>query len=93
MQFKVVKSIEELPVFSTEYPTFADIETQELYVGVRLVQLYQPETSDLIYVIDIDYVDLDIVKELIKPLWTVWQGCSYDFGTLNMTTARFDDTM
>ena len=93
MQFKVVKSIEELPVFSTEYPTFADIETQELYVGVRLVQLYQPETSDLIYVIDIDYVDLDIVKALIKPLWTVWQGCSYDFGTLNMTTARFDDIM
>ena len=93
MQFKVVKSIKELPVFSTEHPTFADIETQELYVGTRLVQLYQPETSDLIYVIDIDYVDLEVVKALIKPLWTVWQGCSYDFGTLNMTTERFDDIM
>lgn len=93
MQFKVVKSIEELPVFSTEHPTFADIETEELYVGTRLIQLYQPETNDMIYILDIDYIDLEIAKAFIKPLWTVWQGCSYDFGTLNMTTARFDDTL
>lgn len=93
MNFKVIKNLNDLPQFNPEFPTFADIETEELYVGVRLVQLYQPETSELIYVIDIDDVDLDEVKALIKPLWTVWTGASYDFGTLNMTTERFDDIM
>lgn len=91
MNFKVIKNLNDLPQFNPEFPTFADIETEELYVGVRLVQLYQPETSELIYVIDIDDVDLEEVKALIKPLWTVWTGASYDFGTLNMTTEKFDD--
>ena len=93
MNFKVIKNLNDLPQFNPEFPTFADIETEELYVGVRLVQLYQPETSELIYVIDIDDVDLEEVKALIKPLWTVWTGASYDFGTLNMTTEKFDDIM
>ena len=93
MNFKVIKNLNDLPQFNPEFPTFADIETEELYVGVRLVQLYQPDTSELIYVIDIDDVDLDEVKAFIKPLWTVWTGASYDFGTLNMTTEKFDDIM
>ena len=93
MNFKVIKNLNDLPQFNPEFPTFADIETEELYVGVRLVQLYQPETSELIYVIDIDDVELEEVKALIKPLWTVWTGASYDFGTLNMTTEKFDDIM
>ena len=93
MNFKVIKNLNDLPQFNPEFPTFTDIETEQLYVGVRLVQLYQPDTSDLIYVIDIDDVDLDEVKALIRPLWTVWTGASYDFGTLNMTTEKFDDIM
>ena len=71
MNFKVIKNLNDLPQFNPEFPTFADIETEELYVGVRLVQLYQPDTSELIYVIDIDDVNLDEVKAFIKPLWTV----------------------
>ena len=72
-------------------PVFADIETEVLYDKVRLIQLYQPSTIDLVYIIDIDYVDLDTVKDMIRPLHTIWYGANYDFGTLNMTTAKYDD--
>lgn len=91
--YKVVKTLKELPVFNPELPTFADIETESKYVGCRLIQLYQPEAADLVYVIDTDIIDLEEAKNFIKPLWTVWHGAAYDFGTLNMTTEKFDDTL
>jgi DNA polymerase I-like protein with 3'-5' exonuclease and polymerase domains len=81
-------------VFSTEVPTFADIETENFYYGWRTIQVYQPDTvPNVVYVIDLDYCDREAIKEALKPLWTVWYGASYDFGTLNMTTARYDDLM
>ena len=93
MEFKVADSLEDIPQLSTELPTFSDIETDGFYTNCRLIQVYQPETSDIIYIIDTDIIDLDKAKEWLKPLWTVWHGASYDFGTLNMTTDRFDDTL
>ncbi len=78
--------------FNPDLPTFADIETEGLYVGTRLVQLYQPSSNDnQVVILDTDIIDLDEIKKFIKPLWTVWYNSSYDFGTLNMTTDRFDD--
>lgn len=93
MEFKIIKNLEELPKFNKDLPSFMDIETQDFYGYIRLIQIYQPETSPLIYILDLDYLDLDEVKELIKPLWSVFHNASYDFGTLNMTTAKFDDTV
>jgi len=93
MNFKVIKDLKELPKFSIEYPCFMDIETEEFYTYIRLIQIYQPETSDIIYVLDMDELDLNEVKALIKPLWSVFHNASYDFGTLNMTTDKFDDTI
>ena len=93
INFQVVKSLEEIPKLSTEQPTFSDIETHGLYINTRLVQVYQPTTIDMVYILDTDIIPLEDIKEFLKPLWTIWQGCSYDFGTLNMTTARFDDTL
>jgi len=93
IQYKQIRDLTELPQFSIDYEIFSDIETQGLYINTRLVQVYQPETSELIYIIDCDYVGLEEVKQWLKPFHTVWQGASYDFGTLNMTTEKFDDTL
>lgn len=93
MNFIVPKSINELPKFNPELPAFCDSETDGFYINTRLVQIYQPEASDLIYVLDTDVISLDDIKELLKPLWTVWHNISYDFGTLKMVTAKFDDTL
>lgn len=91
--FILPKSIEEIPKFNPELPAFCDVETDGLYLNIRLVQIYQPEASELIYVLDTDILPLEQIKELLAPLWTVWHNASYDFGTLHMTTARFDDTL
>ena len=91
IKYKVITSLEEVKHIDPTLPTFADIETEGLYIGVRLVQLYQPDTSEDIYILDTDKIPLQDIKDFIKPLWTVWYNASYDFGTLNMTTDKFDD--
>jgi len=90
IKYKVIDSLDEIHL-RDDLPTFADIETDGLYTNTRLIQLFQPDTSDIIYIIDTDEIDLDEAKNFIKPLWTIWYNCSYDFGTLNMTTDKFDD--
>jgi DNA polymerase-1 len=72
---------------------FCDIETQALYVGTRMVQVYQPDVDEHIWLLDTDIISEDSIKEFLKPFHTVWYGCNYDFGTLNMTTAKFDDLL
>jgi hypothetical protein len=93
VQFKVPQHISELPTFNHSLPLFCDSETDGFYINTRLVQVYQPEASELIYVLDTDLIPLEDIKELLKPLYTVWHNASYDFGTLKMTTAQFDDTL
>jgi len=55
MKYKYIKDIKDLPEFSPDYPVFADIESDGLYVNVRLIQYYQPETDPNVYVLDVDY--------------------------------------
>jgi len=95
VDYKVVDSFDELPDFDFSKIINSDIETDGLYLYTRLIQLFQPETSPLVWIIDMDIIDrtLDEIKAYLKPMWTLWQGCTYDFGTLNMTTDRFDDTL
>lgn len=93
VQYKVIQSLKELSGFVPDSPTFADVETGGLYINCRLIQVYQPATDANIYIIDTDLIDIEEVKVWLQPMWTVWQGCNYDFGTLNMTTAKFDDTL
>ncbi len=90
INFQVIKDLSELPAFD-DSPVFADIETDGLYINTRLVQVYQPTTDPMIYIIDIDYVDLDEVKEWLQPLWLVFYRGSYDLGTLNMVPNKMDD--
>ena len=72
----------------------------DLTHGIRLIQLYQPlldennlivEDSQIVYIIDLDYINIEVIKEAIKPLHTVWAGANFDFGCLRMTTAKYDD--
>lgn len=98
IKFTMPESLEELKHLTTDLPTFSDIETEGLYTNTRLIQLYQPlnlkdsmEQVQPVYILDTDIIPLNDIKEFIKPLWTVWYNASYDFGTLNMTTDRFDD--
>ena len=90
-EFKVCDSLDEVRHLVNDKPTFSDIETDGLYINTRLVQIYQPDTDPMIYILDTDIIPLHEIKEFIKPLWTVWYNASYDFGTLNMTTDKFDD--
>jgi len=96
MEYEIIKTTEEaveiLQSYDFNTPTFLDIETEGLYGYIRLIQVYQPQASDLVYILDMDYCNLDMVKTHLKPLWSIGHNLSYDFGTLNMTTARFDDT-
>ena len=100
MKVKIITTIEELPKLSANEPTFCDIETEQLYVGTRLIQFYQPTTDDTIYIFDVaplgysqkDYDNiLEQVKNYLKPLHTVWYNASYDLGTLNFVTNKVDD--
>jgi len=93
MKYKICESIEEVKHFKPDTETFSDVESGGLYINLRLVQVYQPATDDTIYILDTDIIDVEEIKAWLKPLWTIWQGCTYDFGTLNMTTVRFDDTL
>lgn len=93
VNYKIVQSLDELPQFDIALPVFCDSETDGFYMNTRLVQMYQPEVSELIYVLDTDIVLLSDIIKILKPLWTVWHNASYDFGTLRMTTEQFDDTL
>ena len=100
MKVKILTKVEELPLLSNNEPTFCDIETEQLYVGTRLIQFYQPSTDDTIYIFDVaplgysqreyEYV-LEQVKNFLKPLHTVWYNSSYALGTMNMITDKVDD--
>lgn len=78
-------------ILSTEYPTFCDTEGGGLYIDIRLIQAYQPETSDIIWFYDTDELPLEVCKDMIRPLHTVWWNAPYDVGALNMTSAKIDD--
>ncbi|RLF61867.1 MAG: hypothetical protein DRN33_06320 [Thermoplasmata archaeon] len=98
--YRIITSFEELPKFKPNIPVFADIETTGLYVGTRLVQLYQPGTNEDVIIVDIAPSIKDIPQaevkqkelvELLKPLWLVFYNGSYDLGTLNFVPAKTDD--
>ncbi len=100
MKIKIVTKLEELPQFSLDSPVFSDIESQALYVGTRLVQMYQPETDDAIYLFDCAPVGyrassynqtLEDLKAYMKPLHGVWYNCAYDLGCLNLVQNNLDD--
>ena len=55
MKYKVVETVKELPKFNPELPIFCDIESEGLYVNTRLIQYYQPEVSEYVYILDVDY--------------------------------------
>lgn len=93
VNYVIVQSLDELPEFNPELPIFCDSETDGFYMHIRLVQMYQPETSDLIYVADTDIVDYKQVLEILKPHWLVFHNTSYDLGTFRMVPAQIDDTM
>lgn len=92
--YKVIDSLEEIKHLNNTEEIFGDIETDGLYINTRLIQVYQPTIDDkIVYIIDTDVIELEDAKEWLKDKWVIWHGGSYDMGTLNMTTAQFDDTL
>jgi len=92
--YKIVNKISELPNFDLTQPIFSDIETSGLYTNFRMVQFFQPLTSDDVYIVDIAQTGYDIneyeteleeIKKFILSTWTVWYNASYDLGTLNIS--------
>ncbi|MCI4437681.1 MAG: hypothetical protein JHC33_12815 [Ignisphaera sp.] len=80
-----------LPSFDPNLPCFSDIETDGLYINPRIFQIYQPETSDLVHILDFTYIKVDDAKKWLAPLWLVFFNASYDLGTLNFVPAKLDD--
>ena len=98
--YKIVTTLQELPKWDLALPVFADIETEGLYTDIRLIQFYQPETDEQVYILDLAPTGYDInsyqllVKELkiyLQSLWTAFYNASYDLGTLNISPNKFDD--
>jgi len=94
MDYKIINTVEELPEFSLEAPIFADIETDDLYGPTRMIQLYQPETNPIIYILDIAPIGYSkqvcaeqVVKieDLLMRHHTVWYNSSYDLGCFNIS--------
>ena len=100
MKISIITDLNELPKFSLTSPVFSDIESEKLYVGARLVQMYQPETDDRIYIFDLAPIgynkanykqNIEALKAFMKPLHGVWYNNSYDGGTLNLVQNNVDD--
>lgn len=105
IHYKIITSIAELPEFDPAYPIFADIESGDLYIEPRLIQLLQthdkPYGEDNPVIIldlapkmaDIPTLDtrVDELREWMKSYWFVWYNGSYDLGTLNVVPAKTDD--
>jgi len=98
--YKIVYTLQELPDWDKTSPIFSDIETESLYTDIRLIQFYQPLTSDTVYILDLAPTNYNIddyralVEQLrvyLQDLWTVWYNSSFDLGTLNISPDKFDD--
>jgi len=94
MQYEVINKVSELPNFDRELPIFCDIETDDLYGPLRMIQFYQPQTSPTIYIVDIApfgynkvdyYYELRQIEDFVMIHHTVWYNSSYDLGSMNIS--------
>jgi len=94
MEFKIINSVLDLPTFNKDLPVFCDIETDDLYGPLRMIQMYQPSTHPFIYILDIAPIGYDKetwerellnIEDALMRLHTVWYNSSYDLGTLNIS--------
>lgn len=94
MEYEIVNKISELPNFDKDTPVFSDIETDDLYGPLRMIQFYQPETNPKIYIVDIAPMGYNLsdwqhelrnVEDFCMAHHTVWYNSSYDLGTMNIS--------
>jgi len=90
----IINSMLDLPKFDKTLPIFSDTETDDLYGPLRMIQFYQPQTDDKVYIVDIAPIgfsedkyqdELFLIKEFIMEHWTIWFNASYDLGVLNIS--------
>lgn len=99
VNYIVITKVEDLPTFDASREVFADSESEKLYVGERLVQLYQPVDNTTfvfpntvpVYIIDLDYVDIELVRAYLSQYKLVFYGASYDLGLLLFKPVTVDD--
>lgn len=94
LDYKIIHKVSELPNFDKTLPVFSDIETDDLYGPLRMIQFYQPETSPTIYIVDIAPTgyskeewkhQLLSIEDFCMSHWTIWYNSSYDLGTMNIS--------
>ena len=84
----------ELPKFDKDIPLFLDTETEGLYGAVRLVQLYQPLTSEPVIIDRVTYEDnFEKLKLFLQDFWLVCHNATYDMTVLGIVPRELDDTM
>lgn len=103
MKVKIVYNLKDLPEWNPDKPIMFDIESGGLYVDVRLLQFYQLDTTEEVYILDLgptattkaihkpDPFTWTEVREYLKPLWLVAYNASYDFYSLDIVPKRLDD--
>ncbi len=73
-----------------DLPTFADIETDGLYINCSLIQLRQAGLAYMVTTTSTE--DVERMKNYMQDLHLVWYNASYDLGTLNFkVTPKTDD--
>lgn len=74
--YELVTDLSTIKIDNSAY-LYCDVETEELYSKIRLVQLYQ-SSWDKVIMIDVHQVDLKSIYEVLKPHKTVWHNGHYD---------------
>lgn len=94
--YKIVTDLDSITLDKEAY-LYCDVETEELYSKIRLVQLYQSSWEDVV-MIDTRQVNLMDIYQLIKDYKVVWHNGHYDMtcfikdlGTF-ATFKNWDDT-
>lgn len=100
LNHRLIRDWEDFEPGTVDYtlPLFCDTETEAvlgvsdtskatkgLYGGVRLVQMFQEHWQDAL-LMDVRFLDLQPVLNVIQPASTVWHNGAYDLHTINCAT-------
>lgn len=95
MNINVIKELQDFEALKNKINLqeiiLCDTETIGLYGKVRLFQLTQ-NGSD-VYIIDCNYIDIEIVKNYLKDGWLAFYNASYDLACLDFVPRKVDDLL
>lgn len=80
VKFKVLETMESLPAFQPDVPVFIDTETLGLYGKILIIQLYQPQTSENVFIVK--NPDTYSIQAILNKYICVFYNASYDLACI-----------